>query len=170
MAKLPGDYIAGFVDGEGHFGFRHYKEVKKFRGGKKRHWEGWRWIIVFGINLHSDDHEILKDVRDTLGCGSLYEYRNRPMIFYVVSNFNDIVTKVIPFFEKYPLHAKKKKDFELWKRAADILQRAKKRPGGRSSKLSLSPVGEAELISIDKDLKVLHYKKEVHRKFHRGNK
>ena len=45
----------------------------------------------------------------------------RPHFKYKVSNLADITQKVIPFFDKYPLQAKKKKSFELFSKVANLM-------------------------------------------------
>lgn len=156
MAKLPGDYVAGLVDGEGHFGLIYYKEIKKSRSGKDYHWEGWRWCVPFVINLHAHDREILEQVRETLGCGKIYRAKGRSLAMYRVDEFKSMVDKVIPFFEKHPLRAKKKLDFELWKKAVKILQVIKRRSGGRGQKVKILPDEQKELERIYFKLKELH--------------
>lgn len=156
MPKLPGDYIAGLVDGEGHFGLIRYKEVKRTRGGKDYYWEGWRWSILFVINLHSDDEKILRQVRKTLSCGKIYGDKKRPLSMYQVFDFQSIVSKIIPFFEKYPLRAKKSLDFELWKEAVEILEDVKCRSGGRGQKMKILPSEQDRLEKIHRELKKLH--------------
>ena len=44
-----------------------------------------------------------------------------------MNKIDDLRGKILPFFEKHPLHAKKKNDFELWREAVDIFYRNKKR-------------------------------------------
>ena len=44
-------------------------------------------------------------------------------IRYSISDTDDLKNKIVPFFEKYPLCAKKRFDFQLWKEAVEILRR-----------------------------------------------
>lgn len=114
-SKLNPNYIVGLVDGEGCFCVSLNKHKNSFLPEVR---------LLFEIELRADDKEILERVKETLGCGNIYylnyeRYKKwKPHYKYKVSNFVDISTKVIPFFRKYPLQAKKKKSFDLFCRVA----------------------------------------------------
>lgn len=116
---LPGDYIAGFVDGEGCFALKFRRDVKKNRIGQPAYFS---WDVEFAVVLRSDDLEILKQIQKTLGCGKIY-ICGRSQARYCVDSVFDLFGKIVPFFEKYPLRAKKKKDFELWREAVIMFER-----------------------------------------------
>ena len=123
IEKLPGDYIAGFVDGEGCFALKFRRDVRHERGkrsGIKPVY--FYWDIEFVIMLRGDDKEILEKIKNTLSCGNLSKNK-RGMVRYAVTNINDLSDKIVPFFEKYKLHAKKRFNFELWKEAVEIFGR-----------------------------------------------
>jgi len=113
---LPGDYIAGFVDGEGCFYLTYRSEKKWKRKGQPIYY---RWVPYFAIVLRKDDREILGSIQNTIGCGIISE--SMGTVRYNVQNVDAIIKIIIPFFKKYPLHAKKKGDFELWSKAADLI-------------------------------------------------
>jgi len=126
--KLPGDYVAGFVDGEGCFFLTYRKETKRSRPGNPTYY---RWSAGFAMTLREDDAEILKQIRDTLGCGNVYflnakDCRMGKQAYFGVQNIDDAHNKVSPFFIKFPLRAKKRHDFELWDKAIEIIYRKKK--------------------------------------------
>jgi len=122
MEKLPGDYIAGFVDGEGCFALKFRRDVRRKRKGSPVYFY---WDIEFAILLKGDDKDILEKIRNTLDCGQLGNVDKRGTIRYAVNNLNELRDKVIPFFEQYPLRAKKRFDFKLWKEALDLLYKNK---------------------------------------------
>lgn len=136
MKRLPGDYVAGFVDGEGCFALKFRRDVRHDRKNKPVYFY---WDIEFAIMLKADDKEILESIRDTIGCGKVGNVSKRGHVRYSVQGTKEIVEKVIPFFEKYPLHAKKKRDFRLWKEAALIFSR-NQREGVNSSKKGFKKV------------------------------
>ena len=107
--KLDGNYVAGFVDGEGCFYIRHY-EKKKYS------------CPEFAIKVRLDDWQIICAIKESLGCGKIFrkqeKNRHNQAIGLLICRKEDIIKKVIPFFETYPLLAKKKVDFDLWKEAA----------------------------------------------------
>ena len=116
-SKLNPYYLVGLVDGEGCFCVtfnRHKNNRIEVR-------------LIFEIELREDDKEILDRVKKTLGCGNIYylDYerykRWKPHCKYKVSNLKDITQKVIPFFSRYPLQAKKKKSFEVFSEVASLM-------------------------------------------------
>ena len=108
--KLPGDYIAGFVDGEGCFFIHFRRDVRHERKNKPVYFY---WDIGFAIVLRGDDKGILEEIQRTLNCGKISMDR-RGMARYEITNLQDLLTKVAPFFEIHPLRAKKRSDFLLW--------------------------------------------------------
>lgn len=124
---LPGDYVAGFVDGEGCFYLNYRKETKRNRKGSPSYY---RWTPYFAITIREDDIEILKKIKNTLKCGKIYKLKRSPkqssaQAWYGVQNIDDIFEKIVPFFNQYHLRAKKKNDFKLWSRAVEILYKHK---------------------------------------------
>ena len=119
MDRLSGDYIAGFVDGEGCFAIKFRRDVRHDRKNKPTYFY---WGIEFSIVLRGDDRDILESIREAIGCGNISENK-RGHVRYQVGNLDDLSNKVIPFFNRYSLHAKKKFDFELWKEALYIFTR-----------------------------------------------
>lgn len=128
-----GNWLAGFVDGEGCFFLR----MRCDRGYQ-------RCDAAFRIELRADDLSVLKKIRKYLGCGSIKEKRlpsinstanSRPQSSYRVCNVTDLATIIVPMFELCPLHAKKANDFLVWKEAVYLLHKLKMRKirsnGGR---------------------------------------
>jgi len=117
IMRLPEDYIAGFVDGEGCFALNLIREVKHHRKNTPVYIY---WNVEFAIELRKDDIDVLNGIKDTLECGNISVNR-QGSVRYAVNDINDLLYKIIPFFEKYPLRAKKRFDFQLWKEAVEIL-------------------------------------------------
>lgn len=116
MSKLNPNYVTGFVDREGCFciSIGAHKTLKSRIEIK----------LEFEIELRADDREILERIRETFGCGNIYDlnyerYGWRPHVKYKVQKLDDFQTKLIPFFRQYPLQAKKKKSFEIFCRAVE---------------------------------------------------
>src|SRR3989344_4359281 len=128
MNKLPGDYVAGFIDGEGCFFLTYRKETKRTRPGNPTYF---RWSAGFAMTLREDDVEILKQIRNTLECGNVYflnskDKRVGKQAYLGIQNIDDAHNKILPFFKKFPLRAKKRYDFELWTKSLEIIYRKKK--------------------------------------------
>lgn len=119
MQKLPGYYIAGFVDGEGCFALKFRRDVRHERKSKPVYFY---WDIEFTILLRGDDRELLEKIKSTFECGNI-SMNNQGAARYAVTNIDDLTNKVVPFFFKYKLFGKKRLDFELWKEAVEIFQR-----------------------------------------------
>ena len=115
---LSPDYIVGFVDGEGCFSVSISR--KRFRVPEVR--------LIFEIELREDDEPVLREIQKVFDGGNIYglDYSRydkwRPHVKLKVSSFKDIRGKVIPFFRKYPLQAKKKKQFELFCKVAEMIE------------------------------------------------
>lgn len=115
-------YVAGFVDGEGCF----CVSVSKHQTLKRR-------IEVrpeFEIELRADDAPILEKIRKLLDCGTIYKldyerYKWAPHVKFKVSNIADLKNKIIPFFEMYPLQAKKAKSFAIWSKIVGMVYEKK---------------------------------------------
>lgn len=103
-----GYYIAGFVDGEGSF------HVAVQRNPTTR--LGWQIIPELHISQHERNKHVLELIKNALGCGYLKpNSKNNPSDrtwVLVVRSRKDLLEKVIPFFERYPLRTTKRQDFE----------------------------------------------------------
>ena len=110
-------YIVGFVDGEGCFCISLNNNSGRLPEVR----------LLFEIELREDDEPILREIQKVLGCGSIYhlQYERyakwRPHVKLKVSNFKDISQKIIPFFQRYPLQAKKRFQFEQFCLAAELI-------------------------------------------------
>lgn len=106
-------YVVGFVDGEGSF----HANIDYLD----------RLIVYFTIKLREDDLPILEEIRNFFKMGRIYrnvpseEQKERhhrrgakPTMEYRIYRADDL-PRVVEFFEQYPLRAKKKADFEIWK-------------------------------------------------------
>ena len=84
------NWISGFTSGAGCFHVSLYKSSFTQTG--------------YGVGLrlqlaqHSIDTLLLKSLISYLGCGRVEENEKNSGSYYVVSKFDDIIEKVIPFF------------------------------------------------------------------------
>lgn len=151
MKEISPENISGFVVGEGCFYVESGKDPKYKLGHRIR--------AAFCIELREDDREILEAIQRTLECGSIYSlnfgrYKGyakkkwRPHVKYRVSNQTDIIQKIIPFFNKYPLFGKKQKVFEVYSRIVEKIR----------NKEHLTPSGLEETKLLVAELKSLNKK------------
>jgi hypothetical protein len=106
-----GNYVSGLVDGEGSF-----KVSIVERRGR------WNFNPRFEVGLRIDDKAILRWLQVYFGCGEYNEaWRERsPSGRFTISNLRDLLGNVIPHFETYPLRAKKRNDYVVWKSMLEL--------------------------------------------------
>jgi LAGLIDADG endonuclease len=103
--RLDG-YISGYVDGEGSF------SVVVNRNPSCR--SGYQLVPEFHVSQNGDRAQVLEIIRARFGgCGYIKRNgrRDRALV-YVVRKREDLLTRVIPFFEACPLLSSKHCDFE----------------------------------------------------------
>ena len=103
-------YIVGFVDGEGSFNISF-----KIRTDYAN-----RIQVYPSFNISQKEKNILVWIQNQFGCGTI---RNRGdgVYYYEVHNHEELIEKIIPFFEKYKLKTKKKKAFEIFSKTIEII-------------------------------------------------
>ena len=99
-------YLSGFADGEGCFCVTFNKS--------KRHRFGWEIRPSFSASQNYDKAEILRMFKSHLKCGSIRPDRSDKTLKFEVRSVTELVEKVIPHFEKYPLLSSRRKDFDLF--------------------------------------------------------
>lgn len=152
MNQLSPYYISGFTDGEGCFSLFLNTEKRKRKAGFISVYR--YWITTFSFTLRIDDMEILNNIRDYFGCGVAYLLKGKNAhAFYLVRSRKELVSAIIPHFDKYPLQAKKNRDFILWKEAVLILTNSDKNRVKIGDKQSFSKIEEERLIEIRKLLR-----------------
>lgn len=110
-------YITGLIEGEGSFCITISKHRTKRLGIDPR--------MMFEVEMIIEDKPLLENLQASLGCGQLFvlsysRYGWRPHVKFAVKSHKDIIGKIIPFFKKYPLQGKKRKDFEYFCKASEI--------------------------------------------------
>jgi hypothetical protein len=115
-SQLPLDprFISGFSDAEGCF----LVLVRKSPKSKL----GWQIEANFTINLHVRDLDLLKLIQTYFGVGRIGKERNGCCDF-TIGSLDQIITKVIPHFDKYPLKTNKYSDYLLFKKVVMMMQR-----------------------------------------------
>jgi hypothetical protein len=93
-------HLAGFVDGEGAFPIQMRRTFDtKF---------GFTITPEFKISQHKDYGEILEILQKAIECGKISVKSGQPNLFVLVEkNRKNLIQKVIPFFNKYPLIVKR---------------------------------------------------------------
>jgi NADH:ubiquinone oxidoreductase subunit K len=104
---LSPEWIAGFCTGESNFSI--------FITGKYA-------SVRFSVSQDSRDVLLLENIGIYLNCGIVNKYKNREVCELVVSKIDDIITYIIPFFEKYSIRGSKYENYLYFKEAAFIIK------------------------------------------------
>lgn len=147
---IPDSHITGFVEGEGCFsitiGLYNDRKPRKTpnKSRQKKSAIGFRVSPTFRINVREDDRPMLEEIRQRLGVGEIYiqqkaKYNQnfRDTANYYVQTFSDLL-KVRDFFRQQTFYTKKGKDFELWCKCLEIMEK----------KQHLTPEGFAAICEI----------------------
>lgn len=110
-------YVVGLVDGEGSFHIALYIDVRMKTKLKV--------IPEFHVSQNGSSRIVLEELQRFFNCGNIkINHRNsatdRTHVF-VVRNRADLLTKVIPFFERYRLRTKKANDFQLFAQVVRLM-------------------------------------------------
>jgi hypothetical protein len=97
-------YFAGFVDGEGCFSVYFSPRSKLLIG--------WEVRPSFSVSQNADRSEVLMLMQEYFGCGTIRPDRSDKTLKYEVRSLDDLVERVIPFFEANPLLSSKQRDVE----------------------------------------------------------
>ena len=119
LPKLTPDYVVGLVDGEGYFSVSVSRDLSKT-------YKSLRVRLVFGVKLKESDGQILYRLKRFFTCGTIWKKVDERPTFsncleYQVRNYQDIKTKIIPFFQEHPLLFESKRS--AFERFVDIAKR-----------------------------------------------
>jgi hypothetical protein len=129
--RLDG-YISGYVDGEGSF------SVVVNRNPSCR--TGFQLVPEFHVSQNGDRAEVLRLIQARLGgCGYIKPNgrKDRALVF-VVRKREDLLRRVIPFFERSRLLSSKQRDFEKFARVVRAMALGRHR----------TPIGFEELLIL----------------------
>ena len=110
--KLNPLFITGFVDAEGCFAIGLFVS--------SNYKMGYQTQAIFKITLHKKDFNLLSQVKDYFGVGTITKHGSTT-IEYRVKSLKDLDV-VLAHFEKYPLISQKWSDYELFKLAILLLK------------------------------------------------
>lgn len=146
MDDAFGHWLAGFVDGEGHFGM------------SRRGPNGTCYTCHFALVVRADDSKIIDEIHRSLGVGRVYRYKfirrydthaNNPRCELHVTKKAE-VRKLVDVFDRYPLRAKKSRDYRIWREAV-VLWADRQGHRGANGQRSVHPV-QARLSQLKAEL------------------
>lgn len=125
-------WVTGFSDGESSFSIR--TTIDKSRKIPIR------ILPIFSIELHIRDIEVLNRIKNYFKVGSVTTRikNNKETATYAVNSVKELITVIIPHFNKYPLITQKQADFILF---TDII-------GLINDKQHLTEKGLLKILSI----------------------
>ena len=108
-----GAYLTGYADGEGCFCVSFSQS--------KRHKFGWEIRPSFSISQNGDRAQVLALFRERFGCGSIRPDRSDKTLKFETRCINDLIERVIPHFEQYPLLSSKREDFQRFAQVCRLM-------------------------------------------------
>ena len=105
-----GSYLTGFADGEGCFSVSFNRSL--------RHKFGWEIRPSFSVSQNGDRAEVLEIFKTRFQCGAIRPDRSDKTLKFETRCINDLVERVIPHFERFPLLSGKREDFSRFTRSA----------------------------------------------------
>ena len=116
--KQLGYYLAGFVEGEGSFNvsLRRKADYKV------------NWQVVMSFNVSQKDPTVLSLLKDALQCGIIKTRKRDGLHSYDATNPEDIIKRVIPYFQRYPIVSEsKKRNFAIFCEIAALMEQGQHR-------------------------------------------
>lgn len=106
-------YISGYVDGEGCFSVslspRHTLKT------------GWEVRPSFSVSQNADRAAFLYEIQRYFDCGTIRPDRSDKTIKYEVRSLNNLVERVIPHFQQFPLRSEKQDAFERFAQVCQLM-------------------------------------------------
>jgi hypothetical protein len=96
-------YISGYVDGEGCFTVSIAPRATLL--------VGWEVRPGFSVSQNGDRAEVLRAIQAYFGCGSIRPDRSDRTLKWETRRLEDILERIVPHFERYPLLSGKRYDF-----------------------------------------------------------
>ena len=122
-----GHYVAGFVDGEGSFNV-------PIRRSSDR---GLPWRVSLSFNVSQIGAEAPTFLRQVFGTGTVRGRRDG-VFYYEVTRPAELLERVFPFFERFPLRGPKAHDLAVFREITELVQ------SGRH----LSPAGIGVILAL----------------------
>ena len=120
MAEKKSFNIVNLVNSDGCFDLQFRKDTRHERTNAPTYY---RWKTQFVVTAPKGDIKILEKIKNEMECGEVSISKDQAR--FSVQKISDIAETVVPFFRKNILAANKKKDFELWAKAVEIIQKNK---------------------------------------------
>jgi hypothetical protein len=107
------EYITGYVDGEGCFTVTFNEKSKALLG--------WEFRPSFSVSQNEDRRQVLDLIKEYFGCGFIRRDWSDKTVKFEVRDHRNLMKRIIPHFEKFPLISAKHNDFILFKTICGIV-------------------------------------------------
>lgn len=115
--------ISNLVNNDGCFDLQFRKDTRHERANSPTYY---RWKAQFVVTLPKRNSKLLGKIKKQMRCGEVNISKDQAR--FSVQKIDDITNIVVPYFRKNQLIDKKKKDFELWAKGVEIIQKNKGKP------------------------------------------
>lgn len=112
--------IVELANNDACFDLQFRKDTRHERTGSPTYY---RWKLQFVITGPKDSVKTIEKVKKEIGCGDVYASKGQAR--YSVQKIDDLHDSIVPYFTKNRLSANKKRDFELWQKAVEIIYKNK---------------------------------------------
>ena len=111
---LNAQWIVGFVDGEGcfHIGITKNQEMTL----------GVQVLPEFTVVQHQVDEQVLYALKAYFGCGVVRK-NHGTRLCYRVRGHQNLLERIIPFFEKHQLKTRKRVDFAKFRKVVRLMEK-----------------------------------------------
>lgn len=108
--------IVNLVNSDGCFDLQFRKDTRHERTNAPTYY---RWKTQFIVTLRKDNVKVLEKIKKEFGCGKVSVSKDQAR--FSVQKISDIAETIVPYFRKNCLAQNKKKDFELWVKAVEVI-------------------------------------------------
>jgi hypothetical protein len=105
-----GNWVAGFVDGEGSFNVPIRRERDR----------GMPWRVSLSFNVSQIGEEAPGLLREIFGLGTV-RGRGDGVFYFEVTKPTDLKERVFPFFERFPLRTPKRNDLAVFRTITELV-------------------------------------------------
>jgi hypothetical protein len=155
MAQMSGEWLVGFIEGEGNF---HVSLSKRHETPSWKCPFEFYPTLQFRIFLREDDLEVLKKIKETFGIGRIYkksyEYSRqkgtnaRDQYAFYVTSIKELL-KLKEILTPLEFHSKKKKDMEIFFKILEL----------KLSKQHLKQEGYDQIMKFSEEINSKHRNK-----------
>lgn len=117
LQEIPSpQWLIGFIDGEGCFIINTQQSISTSGKTLNKTW------LSFYITQHTRDSQLMESIVKYLDCGKVFKRSSQAAVDFKVTKFDEVIGKIIPFLQKYPLQSVKHVNFLDWVEASNLIE------------------------------------------------